>query len=139
MTQYTARRRKKSAGKGRTALARGILTAVAVTAAAVCLFAVVIALTDMEDRFVRIVNQLIKAGAVAAGACAEVSRGESAGPRRGIGVGLAYMGLGVLLYALLSGQRFEPLAYALDLGMGAAAGGLTGMLRAGMQPKAKSA
>ena len=81
----------------------------------------------------------IKAGAVAAGACAAVPRGESAGPRRGIGVGLAYMGLGVLLYALLSGQRFEPLAYALDLGMGAAAGGLTGMLRAGMEPKAKSA
>ena len=84
-------------------------------------------------------RELIKAGAVAAGACAAVPRGESAGPRRGIGVGLAYMGLGVLLYALLSGQRFEPLAYALDLGMGAAAGGLTGMLRAGMEPKAKSA
>ena len=137
MTQYTARRRRHGAGKGRTALLRGILTAVAVTAAAVCAFAVIIAFTDMEDRFVRVINQLIKAGAVAAGTCAAVDRGDGAGIRRGIGVGLAYMGVGVLLYALLSGQRFQPLSYALDLGMGAAAGGLTGMLRAGMEPKGK--
>jgi len=134
MTQQAVRRARRNAGKKKPALWRGVAAAIAVTAAAVCVFAVVIGLTDMGDQAIRIINQLIKAGAVAAGVCAAVPRGDGAGVRRGAGVGLIYMGVGVLLYALLTRQKITAPAYLVDLLMGVAAGGLTGMARAGMQP-----
>lgn len=133
MTQQAVRRVRRGKGQtgGAMALLRGVLAAVAATVIVVCLFAVLIGLTDLDDRVIRIVNQLIKAGAIVLGVCAAVPRGDAAGPRRGMAVGLIYMGVGVLLYALLTSQKITALAYGIDLLMGVAAGGLTGMTRAG--------
>ena len=47
---------------------------------------------------------------------------------RGALLGLIYMGLGVCLYALLSGQQLPLTAYLADLAMGVAGGGIAGML-----------
>lgn len=135
MSQQAVRRARRVTGKKKTALWRGVAVAIGVTAAAVCVFAVVIGLTEMSDQLIRIVNQLIKAFAVAAGVCAAVPRGDEAGIRRGALIGVIYMGLGVLLYALLTSQRLTLWGYLVDVLMGVAAGGLTGMARQSMQPK----
>ena len=113
------RRIRRAAGKSPTWW-KGVLTAVAVTAA-VAGFALIIGLTEVPDGVIRIVNQLIKIGAVFAGVRAAVHRGDENAIRKGIVIGLVYMGAGVLVYALLTRQSGTPMGYAMDLLMGPAA------------------
>ena len=134
MAQQAVRRIKRTGGK-KTALWRGLLLAVAITAAAVIVFALIISFVDMSDGVIRIVNQLIKAGAIFAGVWHISPRGDEAGMRRGALLGLIYMGAGVLLYALLSQQKITWLGYAADVLMGVAAGGLSGMLTSSLKAK----
>ena len=114
---------------------KGLLVSVAVTVAAVVIFAVVIGLTDLPDSVIRIVNQVIKVGAVFAGVYAAVPKGSDNAIRKGVVIGLVYMGAGVLLYALLSGQQLTVISWLLDILMGIAAGGLSGMIVGSMQGK----
>lgn len=111
-------------------LLRGVLIAIAVTAAGVVLFALLIALFNFSDSVIRTVNQLIKLAAIAAGVHVSVSRGGDRGLIRGALVGLIYIGAGVIVYALLTGQRLTIFSCLADLCMGIAAGGLLGILRA---------
>ena len=124
MTQTVRRMR----GGKAAAFGRGLALAVAATVAAVLLFAVVISLTDPGDGVIRVINQLIKVGAIFLGVRTMVSRGDESGIRRGALLGLVYMGVGVLLYALLSGQQVTWMGYLIDVLMGVVAGGLSGML-----------
>ena len=135
MTEQAMRRLRRGASRKKTALLRGVATAVAATVLMVCVFAVIIGFADIGDQAIRIVNQVIKAAAVVLGVCAATARGDKAAPRRGALIGLIYMALGVLLYALLTGQRLTVWGYLVDVLMGVAAGGLTGMARAGMTPR----
>lgn len=107
---------------------QGLITSILFTAAAVILFAIMIGLTDLSDGIIQIVNQGIKIAAIFLGVRAIVSPGAEDGIRKGALLGLVYMGVGVLLYALLSGQKITLLGYLIDLIMGVAAGGLSGML-----------
>ena len=134
MSQQAVRRMKRVSGKG-TALWRGLLLSIAATAAAVILFAVVISFVDIQDGLIRIVNQVIKIGAIFLGVYMIVPRGDSAGIRRGALLGLLYMGVGVLVYALLSQQQMTWLDYLTDVLMGVAAGGLSGMLLGSLKGK----
>lgn len=127
MTQQAVRRVKRVSGRS-TALWRGLLLSIAATAAAVVMFAVIISFVDIQDGLIRIVNQVIKVGAIFLGVYTIVPRGDSAGIRRGALLGLIYMGVGVLLYAVLSRQQLTWLGYLTDVLMGVAAGGLSGML-----------
>ena len=127
MAQQAVRRARRAKSKNRS-LWRGLLVSIAVTAGAVVLFAVILGLTDISDGMIRIVNQLIKAGAIFVGVWAAVSRGEDSAIRKGALLGLLYMGGGVLLYALLTRQPFTWIGFLIDLMMGIAAGGLSGMV-----------
>ena len=127
MTQQAVRRFRRGAGKP-TALWRGLMVSVLATAAAVIVFALVISFVDMGDGVIRVVNQLIKAAAVFLGVRTIVPRGDETGIRRGALLGLIYMGLGVLVYALLTQQKISWQGYLVDVLMGVAAGGLSGML-----------
>ncbi len=128
------RRIRRAAGRS-NAWWKGVLVAVAVTAAAVIVFALIIGLTDVPDGVIRIVNQLIKIAAIFVGVRAVVPRGDESAIRRGVVIGLVYMGIGVLVYALLTHQKLTLMGYAIDLLMGLAAGGLSGMILGGMQEK----
>ena len=110
-------------------LLKGVLLAVAVTLALVAVFALVISLVSVPDGAVRGVNQGIKLLAIILGVRAAVARGSEGGVTRGALVGLLYMAVGVLVYALLSAQKLSATAYLADLLLGVAAGGLTGMIR----------
>ena len=108
---------------------RGVLIAIAATAAAVVIFALVISLFQISDGAIRTVNQLIKLAAVWAGVHFAVRRGDDRAVLCGAIIGFIYMGAGVLVYAALTAQRLTATAYAADLLMGIAAGGLIGMIR----------
>ena len=134
MTQQAVRRFKRGAGKP-TALWRGLMVSVLATAAAVIVFALIISFVDMGDGVIRVVNQLIKAAAVFLGVKMIVPRGDETGIRRGALLGLLYMGLGVLVYALLTQQKISWQGYLVDVLMGVAAGGLSGMLLGSLRAK----
>lgn len=134
MAQQAIRKMKRKQKAGNWLL-KGLLVSVAVTVAAVVIFAVIIGLTDLPDSVIRIVNQVIKVGAVFAGVYAAVPKGSDNAIRKGVVIGLVYMGVGVLLYALLSGQQLTVFSWLLDILMGIAAGGLSGMIVGSMQGK----
>lgn len=134
MAQQAVRRAKRVSSK-QMALGRGLLLSIAATAAAVIVFAVIIGLTDVSDGVIQIVNQVIKVGAIFLGVYTAVPRGDESGIRRGALLGLIYMGIGVLVYALLTQQKFTWLAYLTDVLMGVAAGGLSGMLISSLKGK----
>ena len=134
MAQQAIRKMKRKQKAGNWLL-KGLLVSVAVTVAAVVIFAVIIGLTNLPDSVIRIVNQVIKVGAVFAGVYAAVPRGSDNAIRKGVVIGLVYMGVGVLLYALLSGQQLTVFSWLLDILMGIAAGGLSGMIVGSMQGK----
>ncbi|MBR4068042.1 MAG: TIGR04086 family membrane protein [Clostridia bacterium] len=129
-------RRRRSARSRQTPwgrLLRGLLVAIGVTLACVLLFALLMQWLKPSDQVIRIVNQLIKLGSIFVGVYAAVGRSGDNGLLIGAGVGLSYMLLGVLLYALLSGQQLPFTAYLSDIAMGVAGGGIAGAIVAGMK------
>lgn len=134
MAQQAIRKMKRKQGKA-SWLWKGTAVSVGATVVLVIVFAVIIGLTDMEDSLIRIINQGIKVLAVFLGVYAAVEKGSDSAIRRGIVIGLVYMGVGLLLYALLSGQPMTVLSYLMDVLMGVAAGGLSGMMIGSMQSK----
>jgi len=109
---------------------RGVAVSVIATVILVLVFALLLSLFDFSDGFVHTVNQIIKLLSVGAGVFASVFPGSEKGLLRGAAVGLVYMTAGVALYAVLTGQQLSASAYLADILMGAAAGGLIGLLRA---------
>jgi len=130
--------RRRAARNRRTIwsrLLRGLLTAIGVTLLCVLLFALLMQWLKPSDNVIRIINQLIKLGSIFAGVYITVGRSGENGLLLGAGVGLAYMLLGVLLYALLSGQQLPWTAYLSDIAMGIAGGGIAGAIVAGMRKR----
>lgn len=132
MAQQAIRKIRRNPGMGRP-LWQGLAVAVGVTLAGVIVFALIVGMTDLSDGVIRIINQLIKVISIFLGVRFVVPRGSDTGIRTGALLGLLYMGVGVLVYALLSGQRMDWLGYVIDLLMGVAAGGLSGMLIGSMK------
>ena len=116
-------------------LLRGLLTAIGVTLLCVLLFALLMQWLKPSDNVIRIINQIIKLGSIFAGVYVTVGRSGENGLLLGAGVGLAYMLLGVLLSALLSGQQLPWTAYLSDIAMGIAGGGIAGAIVAGMRKR----
>jgi putative membrane protein (TIGR04086 family) len=112
---------------------RGLLTAIGVTLACVLIFALLMQWLRPSDGVIRVVNQLIKLGSIFAGVYVAVGRGGDKGLLTGALVGLVYMLLGVLLYALLSGQQLPFTAYLSDVAMGIAGGGIAGAIIGGLK------
>lgn len=109
-------------------LLKGLGAALLVTVAGVAIFALLMQWLRPSEGAVRLINQVLKLASVAVGVYVAVGRGCEGGLLRGALVGLIYMGIGVGVYALLSGQGAPASAYLADLAMGAAAGGIMGMI-----------
>ena len=109
---------------------RGILVSIAATALLVVVFALTLSFVNLSDSVVHAVNQLIKLAAVYAGVHTAVHPGDKQGLIRGVIVGAVYMAAGVAVYALLTAQHITFSAWAADVLMGIAAGGIMGLLRA---------
>ena len=110
------------------AVLRGVLVAAAITVIGVAVFALILNWWNASDRAITAVNQVVKFVSILAGVTTAMRAGESGGAMRGACVGLLYMALGIVCYALMMGQSPQLAAYLADLGMGLAAGGLFGMI-----------
>lgn len=109
------------------AVVKGLGAAMLVTLAGVTVFALLMQWLRPSDEAVRIFNQVLKLASIAVGVRAAIGRGAGQA-LRGAVIGLAYMLVGVAMYALLSGQQAPLSSYLADLGMGLAGGGIVGML-----------
>lgn len=124
-------RRNMRRGKGKSALGavlRGVLVAASITVLGVAAFALILNWWDASDRAITAINQVVKFVSILAGVTSAMGAGQSGGALRGACVGLLYMALGIVCYALMMGQSPQLTAYLADLGMGVAAGGLFGMI-----------
>ena len=121
----SAHHKKNAAWLG---LLKGLGAALLVTVAGVAVFALLMQWMRPSEGAVRLINQVLKLASVGTGVYVAVGRGCEGGLLRGTLVGLAYMAIGVGVYALLSGQGAPMSAYLADLAMGAAAGGIMGMI-----------
>lgn len=124
-------RRGMRRGRGKSALGavlRGVLVAASITVLGVAAFALILNWWDASDRAVTAINQVVKFVSILAGVTSAMGSGQQSGALRGACVGLLYMALGIVCYALLMGQSPRLTAYLADLGMGVAAGGLFGMI-----------
>ena len=119
-----SRRRQSSLWAG---LFKGLLAAIGVTLVCVLLFALLMQWLRPSDHVIRVINQLIKLGAIFAGVKVMAGR-SSTGLLNGALLGLCYMALGVGIYSLLSGQQLPFSAYLSDIAMGIAGGGICGAL-----------
>lgn len=140
MTQaktYRRRAGRRASGAGGRIL-RGVLTGVGATGAMVLIFSLLMQWLRPSDEAIRIVNQVIKLASILLGCCIAVGRGGENGLITGACIGLIYMGVGVAVYTLLTGQQAPWTAYLADLGMGVAGGGIAGMILSNLTPRGKS-
>ncbi len=128
MTRTAKSRGRQRRETGAVPLLKGLGAALLVTAAGVAVFALLMQWLRPTEGLVRTVNQVLKLASIGAGAAVAVGKGCEGGLIKGALVGLLYMGIGVGIYALLSGQSAPMSAYLADLGMGVAGGGIVGMI-----------
>lgn len=121
--------------RGMRGVGKGLAACVLTTVAGVAVFALLMQWIRPSEGVVRIFNQVLKLGSIAVGVWVSTGVGGEGGLRRGAVIGLAYMAIGVAVYALLSGQQAPLTAYLADLGMGVAGGGIVGMILSNISPK----
>ena len=88
------------------AVLRGVLVAAAITVIGVAAFALILNWWNASDRAITAVNQVVKFVSILAGVTTAMRAGESGGAMRGACVGLLYMALGIVCYALMIGVVF---------------------------------
>ena len=121
--------------KGVGRLLRGLGVSILTTLVGVALFSLLMQWVKPSDGAIRVFNQVLKLLSIALGVWSAVGRGGEKGLMRGAAVGLGYMGLGVALYAILSGQQAAFSSYLADLAMGVAGGGIVGMILSNISAK----
>ena len=138
MTQTRAAAHRKHTHrntKGVGRLLRGLGVSILTTLVGVALFSLLMQWVKPSDGAIRVFNQVLKLRSIALGVWSAVGRGGEKGLMRGAAVGLGYMGLGVALYAILSGQQAAFSSYLADLAMGVAGGGIVGMILSNISAK----
>lgn len=138
MTQTRAEAHRKHTHrntKGVGRLLRGLGVSILTTLVGVALFSLLMQWVKPSDGAIRVFNQVLKLLSIALGVWSAVGRGGEKGLMRGAAVGLGYMGLGVALYAILSGQQAAFSSYLADLAMGIAGGGIVGMILSNISAK----
>ena len=138
MTQTRAAAHRKHTHrntKGVGRLLRGLGVSILTTLVGVALFSLLMQWVKPSDGAIRVFNQVLKLLSIALGVWSAVGRGGEKGLMRGAAVGLGYMGLGVALSAILSGQQAAFSSYLADLAMGVAGGGIVGMILSNISAK----
>ena len=119
-------------------LALGLFTAVLVTLIAMLLLAAALVYLRFSDRLLTVLNQLIKLASIVLGVCAAVPRGGERGLATGVLLSLLYTGLGYAFYLALGGGSFAVGNMLGEMMLGAAAGAVTGAVRANLHPRARA-
>jgi len=98
-----------------------------------------IILTGMGDPVIRILNQVMKAAAVAAGTFMAVGRAGQRGLVTGAAIGTVYSVAGYVLYILLGGGDFRITGLLGEMLLCIAAGAASGAIFANMRPRRRKA
>ena len=125
MTQTRAAAHRKHTHrntKGVGRLLRGLGVSILTTLVGVALFSLLMQWVKPSDGVIRVFNQVLKLLSIALGVWSAVGRGGE-------------KGLGVALYAILSGQQAAFSSYLADLAMGVAGGGIVGMILSNISAK----
>lgn len=120
-------------------LIRGVLVGAAITIAAMLLLSALLMLLPVKDGLLRILNQLIKLVSIVIGVCAAVPRGSQRGLATGTAVALIYIIAGYALYVLLGGACFRVTDLLGEMLLAAAAGAVTGSIRANLSGRRRTA
>ena len=115
-------------------IAAGLISAILVTLAGMLLMAGMMMVVSVGDRWLMILNQLLKIGSVILGTCMAVPRGGQRGLATGTAVAFLYACIGYGMYAALGGAGFTIGGMLGEILICAAAGAVTGTIRANMQP-----
>ena len=115
-------------------IAAGLISAILVTLAGMLLMAGLMMVVSVGDRWLMILNQLLKIGSVILGTCIAVPRGGQRGLATGTAVALLYACIGYGMYAALGGAGFTIGGMLGEILICAAVGAVTGTIRANMQP-----
>ncbi|MGI5884424.1 MAG: TIGR04086 family membrane protein [Candidatus Spyradocola sp.] len=115
------------------ALLRGVLFAAVLSIALILLFALLVLLFDWGTGVVSSGNQIVKVLSILFGTLVAAKGNALRGWAAGLAVGGAYMALGIALYCAFSGELLPLAVMAGDLGLGLAAGFLSGLLAASLK------
>ena len=115
-------------------IAAGLISAILITLAGMLLLAGVMMAVSVGDRWLMMINQLLKIASVILGVCMAVPRGGLRGLATGTAVALLYACIGYGMYAALGGSGFTIGGMLGEMLICAAAGAVTGTIRANMQP-----
>lgn len=118
---------------------KGLLFAIIITLAGMLLIAALVAWLGLPDKNIRLLNQIVKILAIILGTCAAVRRGGEMGLATGSFLALAYMALGYSMYTTMGGGSFEFDSMLGEMLIGAAAGAITGTVRANLSSKGRKA
>ena len=113
----------------------GLLAAVLFTLAAMLALAAALLVWRIGDGTLRLLNQFIKLAAIILGVCLAVPRGGERGLASGVLIALAYAVTGCVMYAALGGTGLDFPSFLGELLLGAAAGAVTGAVRANLRPR----
>ncbi len=125
---------KKQAGKPWLGIVEGIVLAAAATVVGILLFALVVKTFGISDTVIPPFNQVLKVVSILLGTWRAVRSG-ARGLTGGLMVGVGYILLGAGVYMLLE-RALSPMSVILvDIAIGAAAGGVSGVLIANLLKK----
>lgn len=115
----------------------GLVSAVLITLAGMLLLAGVMMIAPVGDKWLMILNQVLKLGSVILGVCVAVPCGGQRGLATGAAVSLLYACIGYGMYVCLGGSGFTVGGMLGEILICAAAGAVTGTIRANLQPQRK--
>ena len=129
-----------SAARGNTIkkLLLGLFAAVLITMLFMLAIAALMIAAPMSDKLITTLNQLIKVIAIATGTVAAVPRGGEKGLVSGVLIALFYTISGYVCYLSLGGGCYSFVSMMGEMLIGAAAGAVTGAVRANLNPRRKS-
>jgi len=115
----------------------GLVVSILFTLLCMLLLAAALILLHVSDGLLTTLNQVIKLAAVILGTCAAVPRGGEKGLATGTVLALTYSILGYALYLALGGGSFSVRCMLGEMLLGWAAGAVTGVVRANLQPRGR--
>ena len=117
----------------------GFLFSVFVTLTAMLIIAAALVYLRFSDHLLTVLNQLLKLVAVVLGVCVAVPRGGDRGLVTGVVIALFYSAAGYAMYLALGGGSFAVGNMLGEMLVGAAAGAVTGAVRANLSPRRRAA
>lgn len=116
----------------------GLLCAILATLTGMLIIAAALTWLHLPEKRLRLLNQCVKIAAIVIGTCRCVKRGGETGLASGTALALFYTILGYAAYLAPGGGRFSATAMLGEMLIGSAVGGLTGAVRANMNPRRKN-